>query len=98
MICIDYAENEDVKRFFTEMSSNFEAFQKPLPSEVKKIGREWGLKGGQAVDNIVGCIGGNLEDLDRVVTGLTRGDAYFNVRIILSPDYPITRSSHRPIT
>ncbi|PRP88102.1 hypothetical protein PROFUN_04193 [Planoprotostelium fungivorum] len=65
MICIDYAENEDVKRFFTEMSSNFEAFQKPLPSE--------------AVDNIVGCIGGNLEDLDRVVTGLTRGDAYFNI-------------------
>ena len=67
MICIDYADPEDVKQFFTEMSTNFEVFQKPLSTE--------------AIDTIAGCIGGNLEDLDRVVTGLTRGDAYFNVDI-----------------
>eukprot|EP01117_Protostelium_nocturnum_P008193 TRINITY_DN2922_c0_g1_i1.p1 TRINITY_DN2922_c0_g1~~TRINITY_DN2922_c0_g1_i1.p1 ORF type:complete len:652 (+),score=205.34 TRINITY_DN2922_c0_g1_i1:155-2110(+) len=66
MICIDYADDEDIRLFLNEVAKHYETIQrKTLPPE--------------AIDNIVECVGGNLEDLDRVVTGLTRGDAYFNI-------------------
>jgi len=80
LICIDYAEPDIVKQFFNEVT-NTELFQKKLLSP-------------EAIENIVGCVGGQVEDLDRVITGLTRGDQYFNILRSMLTDSIIEIEDH----
>jgi len=64
LIAIDYAAPGIVKALLNKLA-NQEFSKKPLSPE--------------AIDTIVGCVGGQMEDLDRLITGLRRGDAYYNI-------------------
>jgi hypothetical protein len=55
-----------VKKFFEQLVKT-EQLKTPISPE--------------AIDTIVRCIGGEVDDLDRVVVGLRRGDSYINVKL-----------------